>query len=26
MARLRAVKRAWDPNNVFSRNHNVVPD
>ncbi len=25
MARLAAVKRAWDPTNVFSRNHNVPP-
>jgi FAD/FMN-containing dehydrogenase len=25
MARLSAVKRAWDPTNVFSRNHNVPP-
>ncbi|WP_203137927.1 FAD-binding oxidoreductase [Microbacterium sp. JZ31] len=25
MARLGAVKRRWDPANVFSRNHNVLP-
>jgi len=25
MARLRQVKREWDPANVFSRNHNVRP-
>jgi hypothetical protein len=25
MARLAAVKRAWDPSNVFDRNHNIVP-
>jgi hypothetical protein len=25
MARLAAVKRLWDPANVFSRNHNVLP-
>lgn len=25
MARLAAVKREWDPRNVFSRNHNVIP-
>lgn len=25
MARLSAVKREWDPANVFSRNHNVPP-
>jgi hypothetical protein len=25
MARLAAVKREWDPTNVFSRNHNVLP-
>jgi FAD/FMN-containing dehydrogenase len=25
MARLQAVKREWDPLNVFSRNHNVLP-
>ncbi len=23
--RLRALKREWDPDNVFSRNHNVAP-
>jgi len=26
MARLAAVKREWDPGNVFCRNHNVKPD
>jgi FAD/FMN-containing dehydrogenase len=25
MARLAAIKRAWDPTNVFCRNHNVQP-
>jgi len=25
MARLAAVKSEWDPTNVFSRNHNVLP-
>lgn len=25
MARLVAVKRRWDPSNLFARNHNVVP-
>ena len=25
MTRLASVKRAWDPANVFSRNHNVLP-
>ncbi|WZO33422.1 BBE domain-containing protein [Microbacterium sp. LWS13-1.2] len=25
MARLAAIKRAWDPGNVFCRNHNVKP-
>ncbi|HEX5336697.1 MAG TPA: FAD-binding oxidoreductase [Propionicimonas sp.] len=25
LARLRALKREWDPDNIFSRNHNVVP-
>ncbi|HSK34325.1 MAG TPA: FAD-binding protein [Propionicimonas sp.] len=25
LARLRSLKREWDPDNVFSRNHNVVP-
>ena len=25
MARLAAVKREWDPANIFSRNHNVLP-
>lgn len=25
LARLRTLKRQWDPDNVFSRNHNVVP-
>ena len=24
-ARLRAVKRDWDPDNVFHRNHNITP-
>ncbi|WP_106814401.1 FAD-binding oxidoreductase [Microbacterium timonense] len=26
MARLAAVKRAWDPGNIFCRNHNVRPE
>ena len=25
MSRLAAVKREWDPGNIFSRNHNVLP-
>lgn len=25
LARLREVKRAWDPGNLFSRNHNISP-
>lgn len=25
-ARLAEVKRAWDPDNLFRRNHNIVPD
>jgi hypothetical protein len=25
LARLAALKRAWDPDNVFRRNHNVTP-
>ena len=25
MARLAAVKREWDPQNLFCRNHNVLP-
>ncbi len=25
VARLAALKRAWDPDNVFHRNHNVLP-
>ncbi|HEY3336957.1 MAG TPA: FAD-binding oxidoreductase [Propionicimonas sp.] len=25
LARLRALKREWDPDNTFSRNHSVVP-
>ena len=24
-ARLREIKRAWDPDNVFARNHNIAP-
>jgi FAD/FMN-containing dehydrogenase len=26
LARLTALKRAWDPDNVFHRNHNIAPD
>ena len=25
LARLAALKREWDPDNLFSRNHNVLP-
>jgi FAD/FMN-containing dehydrogenase len=25
LARLRALKREWDPDNIFCRNHNVIP-
>ncbi len=25
LARLRAVKKVWDPENVFTHNHNIVP-
>ena len=25
LARLRDIKRAWDPDNVFRLNHNVEP-
>ena len=25
LARLRAVKLAWDPDNVFDANHNIAP-
>ena len=25
MPRLQALKRAWDPDNVFQRNHNIAP-
>ena len=25
LERLRALKRAWDPTNVFHMNHNVAP-
>ena len=25
LARLAALKRAWDPDNVFHVNHNVAP-
>jgi FAD/FMN-containing dehydrogenase len=23
--RLRAIKREWDPQNLFARNHNIAP-
>jgi hypothetical protein len=25
LARLREVKRTWDPGNLFRRNHNILP-
>ena len=25
LPRLQALKRAWDPDNVFHRNHNILP-
>jgi hypothetical protein len=25
LERLRELKRAWDPDNLFRRNHNVAP-
>ena len=25
LERLRALKRTWDPGNLFRRNHNVAP-
>jgi FAD/FMN-containing dehydrogenase len=25
LQRLRALKTLWDPNNLFRRNHNILP-